>query len=263
MQRPNLKYTVAVTTAGVALFLGSAAITTAVGESDGTTLVPVVPVRVLDTRDPGADFDVLSAGEIGHLNLAGDVPVGALAVELNITITGANTGSFLTVWPTGEAQPTASVLNWDGPGRTDANAVAVKLGAGQQLDFINGFGDVHVIADLMGYYVDEPSVVGPQGPKGDKGDPGTDGRDGIIGQTVVTGPVTSFPAGLQRTATVNCPAGKKIMSSGIVISGDFGFFDGAPFTHGPNDAGTGWLLTGTSVSAQNVTLKAVCATIGS
>jgi hypothetical protein len=266
MQRPKVKQVAAVVAAGITLFVGSAAITRAAGGS-GSTLVPVVPVRVLDTREPGADFDVLSAGEVGRLNLAGDVPATAVAVDLNITVTGGTAASFLTVWPTGDSLPNSSVLNWDGPGRTDANSVAVKLGLGQQLDVITGAGDVQVIVDLMGYYIEESAgTVGPQGPQGPKGDPGqngTNGRDGILGQTVVTGAVTAFASGVETTATAMCPAGKVVLSGGFEASQDIGHFDGHPFILGPTAAGNGWQLRATSTPAQSVTVKALCATISS
>jgi hypothetical protein len=263
MQRPKVKQVAAVVAAGITLFVGSAAITRAAGGS-GSTLVPVVPVRVLDTREPGADFDVLSAGEVGRLNLAGDVPATAVAVDLNITVTGGTAASFLTLWPTGDSMPNASVLNWDGPGRTDANSVALKLGIGQQLDVITGAGDVHVIVDLMGYYVEESAgTVGPQGPKGDPGQNGADGRDGILGHSVVSSAVTAFPSGIETTATATCPAGKMVLSGGFAASQDISHFDGHPFFLGPTPTGNGWQLRATSTWAQNVTVRAVCATISS
>jgi hypothetical protein len=261
MQRPKLRQVAAVLAAGITLFVGSAAITRAAGGS-GSTLVPVVPVRVLDTREPGADFDLLSVGEVGHLNLAGDVPAAAVAVDVNITVTGGTAPSFLTVWPTGDGVPNSSVLNWDGPGRTDANSVAVKLGVGQQVDVITGAGDVHVIVDLMGYYVEESAgTVGPQGPKGDPGQNGSDGQDGILGQVVVTGPTTSFAANVPTTASAICPTGKVVLSGGFESSSDIGEFDGSPFNLGPTSSGNGWQLSGTSRTTQNGRVRAVCATI--
>jgi hypothetical protein len=258
MQRPTVKQVAAVVAAGITLFVGSAAITRAAGGS-GSTLVPVVPVRVLDTREPGADFDLLSAGEVGQLNLAGDVPAAAVAVDLNITVTGGTAASFLTVWPTGDGVPNSSVLNWDGPGRTDANSVAVKLGTGQRVDVLTGTGDVHVIVDLMGYYVEESA--GTVGPKGDPGQKGSDGQDGILGQVVVTGPTTSFAAGVPTTASAICPTGKVVLSGGFESNSDIGEFDGSPFSLGPTSSGNGWQLSGTSRTTQNGRVSAVCATI--
>ena len=41
-------------------------------------------------------------------------PTDADAVVLNVTATGGTAGSFLTIWPKGESQPTASSINFSG-----------------------------------------------------------------------------------------------------------------------------------------------------
>ena len=44
---------------------------------------------------------------------------------MNVTVTDPTAGSYMTVWPKGEVQPTASNLNWSA-GQTIPNAVTVK-----------------------------------------------------------------------------------------------------------------------------------------
>ncbi|HVL02953.1 MAG TPA: hypothetical protein VM386_00815 [Acidimicrobiales bacterium] len=81
----------------------------------------------------------------------GGVPAtGATAALLNVTVTGASATGFLTVWPSGQAAPLASSLNWVA-GRTIPNSVTTKLGAGGAISVRNANGDVHVIADAAGW----------------------------------------------------------------------------------------------------------------
>jgi hypothetical protein len=72
-------------------------------------------------------------------------------VVLNATVTGATTGSHLTIWPAGETRPTASNVNVD-HGWTVANAVTVKVGAAGEVNVYNAQGSVDVVLDVVGYY---------------------------------------------------------------------------------------------------------------
>jgi hypothetical protein len=85
------------------------------------------------------------------------MPSNATAVVLNVTATETTAPSFLTVWPAGEARPTASNLNWVA-GQTVPNLVTAKLGQGGRLSIYNLAGTVDVIADVAGYYVDTTLV---------------------------------------------------------------------------------------------------------
>ncbi|MEO5678409.1 MAG: hypothetical protein ABIS47_01965, partial [Acidimicrobiales bacterium] len=76
---------------------------------------------------------------------------GVTAVVLNVTAVNPSAGTFVTVWPTGEAKPNASNLNIP-TGDTRANLVTVKVGAGGQVTFSNEFGTVDLIADIAGWY---------------------------------------------------------------------------------------------------------------
>ena len=81
----------------------------------------------------------------------GGVPADATAVTVNVTVTGTTAASFLTLWPTGTAKPTASNLNWVA-GQTIANAVTVKVGAGGKVSVFNPSGSTQVILDVVGWY---------------------------------------------------------------------------------------------------------------
>jgi hypothetical protein len=68
-----------------------------------------------------------------------------------VTVTGPTASSFLTVYPDGQSRPVVSNLNF-GAGRTISNQVIVPVVNGQ-IDFYNSSGNVQVIADLSGYFV--------------------------------------------------------------------------------------------------------------
>ena len=68
-----------------------------------------------------------------------------------MTVTGATADSHLTVWPAGVGKPVASNLNWKA-GQTVPNLVVVKVGQNGGVSFFNNSGNVHVIADVVGWY---------------------------------------------------------------------------------------------------------------
>jgi hypothetical protein len=112
----------------------------------------LTPTRLLDTRSAHTTL-----GPLAKLNLpvvGTYVPGTATAVALNVTVTSTTANSFLAVYPTGQATPTVSNLNWM-PGETIPNLVIVPIGTGGDVTFYNAFGDVDVIADLEGYFSPE------------------------------------------------------------------------------------------------------------
>ena len=121
----------------------------------GSRFHPLPPARLLDTRSGvGAPVAKVASGGVLNLQVAGrgGVPAtGASAVVLNITVTEPVSGGFITAWPTGEALPVASNLNF-GPGQTVPNLVEVKLGAGGQVSLYDGGGATHLVADVAGWY---------------------------------------------------------------------------------------------------------------
>jgi hypothetical protein len=129
--------------------------------TDGTTsatgslFVGVPPARILDTRTtnspvgPNASVLLPVAGQGGVPGM--NAPVAPTAVVLNVTATNPTTGSYLTAWPDGVAQPLASDLNFSA-GLTVPNLVVVKLGTNGAIDLYNAFGSVDVIVDVVGWY---------------------------------------------------------------------------------------------------------------
>jgi uncharacterized protein (DUF1501 family) len=120
-----------------------------------TRLVPLVPSRLLDTRNAvGAALGRLRGPGTIDLQVTGrgGVPdVGAQAVVLNVTAVQPVSGGYVSVWPSGEAQPVISSLNYDA-GRNVANLVVCKLGAGGRVSFFVDAGDLDLLADVVGYF---------------------------------------------------------------------------------------------------------------
>lgn len=117
---------------------------------------PVVPSRILDTRDgtgggarlgPGASLDLQVTGR-------GGVPAtGVEAATMNVTVTATSSAGYLTVHPTGVARPLASTITFD-QNATVAIRTMVKLGAGGKVTIYNGLGSADVIVDVSGWYTD-------------------------------------------------------------------------------------------------------------
>jgi hypothetical protein len=128
----------------------------------GSTFTATAPKRFLDTRAAGVgqtiDGQFVGTGVIGHhqvLNLQvggrSAIPANASAVIVNLTGTQSNLGTFVTAYPTGQPLPSASNLNLT-VNEDRPNLAVVRLGAGGQLSLYNGNGNVHLVADVVGWF---------------------------------------------------------------------------------------------------------------
>ncbi|HUK43576.1 MAG TPA: YncE family protein [Candidatus Bathyarchaeia archaeon] len=117
--------------------------------------VNVTPCRLYDTRPPtgsgpimggtSENFVIPGAGGCG-------IPDNAIAYSLNVTVVPGTSNhlGYLTIWPTGEAQPVVSTMN-STDGRTKANAVIVPGGyQGAVSVFVTN--TTNVILDINGYF---------------------------------------------------------------------------------------------------------------
>jgi hypothetical protein len=132
---------------------------------------PIPPARICDTRPGGSNScnnggAGATLGPNGVLNVQvtgmGGVPSGSVsAVVVNLTATDTTARSFLTAWPAGTPQPTASNVNWS-PGQIVPNRVAVRVGTNGQISIYNLTGSVDVVVDVNGWYGDgtEATVSG-------------------------------------------------------------------------------------------------------
>ncbi len=140
----------------------------------GALYTPLTPTRVCDTRanqaaNPcnigGPASGTIGSGQTREINVASGfgVPAGATAVVLNVTATTTSAASFLTVWPTGAAQPLASSLNW-APGQTVSNRVITPVSAAGHIEVFNAHGTTDVVVDLGGFYTSTGSGFFPVAP---------------------------------------------------------------------------------------------------
>jgi hypothetical protein len=153
----------------VTLGAGGLGITYATSPAGAAAYVPITPCRLADTRPApdnvgprntpivaGSSLTVLAHGENGNCRAAtgNAIPATATGLQLNVTGIGATTPTFVTVWPTGAAQPVTSNLNLVPGAPPTPNAVTTGLSLDGKFDIANGIGSVNVIVDVVGYYTD-------------------------------------------------------------------------------------------------------------
>ncbi|HLJ50590.1 MAG TPA: SBBP repeat-containing protein [Bryobacteraceae bacterium] len=115
----------------------------------------LAPCRVVDTRNPtgplGGPFMTGNSSRSFPISTSGcGAPSNSLAYSLNITVVPHGSLSYLSSWPTGQAQPVVSTLN-SGDGSVVANAAIVPAGtAGGVSIFVTN--DTDVIIDINGYF---------------------------------------------------------------------------------------------------------------
>lgn len=205
------------------------------------------PMRVLDTRAASA-LGAASVISIPILGAAGIPASGVGAVVVNLTATGATATSYLTVYPSDAARPTASNLNFTA-GQTVANLVVVPVGADGAIAVYNEAGRTHVLVDVLGWFaaggdfnafspsrlLDTRSVGGQVGPASVL-NLGVLGRGGLpesgVGAVAVnvtavqpcaTSYLTAYPGGTARpvASSLNFDAGQTVANLVVVpVGGD-------------------------------------------
>jgi hypothetical protein len=124
----------------------------------GAGFNPLTPTRILDTRDGTGGFHArlgqtpiaLSTSAVAGIPGTGSA-TPPTAVVLNVTVANPSAPSFLTLWPDGASQPTASDLNFLA-GQVTSNLVVVKVGANGKIGIFNAAGTTDVIVDVVGWY---------------------------------------------------------------------------------------------------------------
>jgi M6 family metalloprotease-like protein len=129
------------------------------GGNPALVFYPLTPCRAVDTR-PGQG----TSGAFGPPNLTGgpgfrtfpipssacSVPSTAHAFAFNITVVPPGPLSYLTAWPSGQAQPTVSTLN-SLDGSIVANAAIVPAGTGGGINLLSPEA-TDVVLDINGYF---------------------------------------------------------------------------------------------------------------
>lgn len=227
--------------------------------------VSLEPSRLLDTRvGNGAPRTPVSGFGTVRLQVAGraGVPSGVAAVVVNVTATEPSSSGFVTVYPSGTAQPNASNLNFT-PGKTIPNLVTVQLGGDGRINLTNNSaGTVHLLADVAGYFLaGTPTEAGtfvslapsrlldtregngaPQGQVGarrnatlqvtGRGGVPSSGVSAVVVNVTVTEPsssgfITVYPSGSSQptTSNVNFTRGETIPNLVTVKVGPDGFIN--------------------------------------
>lgn len=91
----------------------------------------------------------------GAVTLADAVPVGATAVQINVTAANMTAPNFLSVTAGDKTSTNTSLLNWSPGDIQIANAITVPLDASRQIKVFcgNQTGSTDVIIDVFGYYL--------------------------------------------------------------------------------------------------------------
>lgn len=116
-------------------------------------LVAVSPRRLLDTREAGAPFGRLNAGDVGVVDYSAAVaPSNAIALIHNLTVDGTAFAGFLTAFPNGNTLPTASNVNWNGPNQIRAALAISSLKNGGRVSYYPNVG-TDLVIDQQGWFI--------------------------------------------------------------------------------------------------------------
>lgn len=147
------------------------------GVPTGSTFTPITPTRIVDTRDGVSGLSHLVGKFVSgiprtfpvvNLGPGPVIPVGAVAITGNVTVTRQNGAGYVAVTPTPQSNPTSSSLNFP-VGDNRANNVTVPLAANGSLSitYIASSGrTTDVLLDVTGYFMpdDSAATYHPVGP---------------------------------------------------------------------------------------------------
>jgi YVTN family beta-propeller protein len=161
--------------AAVAVTLGAGGLISVNAANDTSSLVPITPTRILDTRSANrvGSLDTAGASDPYRLKITGtdNIPAtGVTGVSLNVTAVDTQTndfGGYVSVYPCASAstaKPDVSNINFRS-GQTIANAVTVPVSADGYI-CLYVYGTAHLLVDANGYYTQTSATTGEQGPAG-------------------------------------------------------------------------------------------------
>lgn len=119
-------------------------------------LVPIDPVRVYDSRSPGA-LGAISAGQTDLLT--GSAATSDLAYLLNVTVVNTTSFGWVSVFSADVASTDTSTVNWFGPNQTMVNTaytwiresdsgIRVSCGGGGQTQYVLDLTGVLMVVDV-------------------------------------------------------------------------------------------------------------------
>jgi sugar lactone lactonase YvrE len=163
----------------------------------GSQFIPVAPCRVADTRNAAGLFGgpTMAGGQTRSFAIPQSncgIPATAQAYSLNVTVVPNGPLGYLSLWPTGQAQPGVSTLNSWG-GAVVANAAIVPAGTGGAVSvFVSD--STNVILDINGYFDSTGSAFYPATPCRVADTRNTTGQFG--GPSMFGGQTRNFPVPL-------------------------------------------------------------------
>ncbi len=232
-------------------------------QTTGLQFIPVTPCRVMDTRNAagplgGPRMEAGSTRTVPVPQSTCNIPTGALAYSLNITVVPIGILGYLSIWPAGQPQPVVSTLNsYDGsivanagivPAGTQGGISLFASDATQVIIDINGYFAPAGAANSLSFYSVSPCrVVDTRGGTAPLGGPAMTGGSTrsfpihssscaalnaaqaySLNITVVPrrtlGYLTSWPTGQTQplVSTLNSPNGLIVANAAIVPAGTGG-----------------------------------------
>jgi hypothetical protein len=126
-------------------------------QTDVGLFVPIDPVRILDTREPGT-IGKLWPGWFVEGLIPGDGSLIGAAAVVNLTGVEARGPGFLTMSAARNPLPGTSNLNFTYPGQVVPNQVITRITQGYGYQVYSHSG-AHVVVDYTGYYTGTPAIV--------------------------------------------------------------------------------------------------------
>jgi hypothetical protein len=211
--------------------------------SPGIAFTAMTPCRVFDTRNANGPYggprllgNVLRNFDVDS-GPCGAIPTGVEAYSMNFgAILPDGSNSFITIWPTGSAQPLVSTIN-PIQGAVVANAAIVPAGTGGSISVFPNTG-VHLYGDINGYFTASQnpgqSVVAMSGTA----------APAIIGENTST---AAGAHGVRGVITSTTPG-----NSSVAVRGQNNGTGAIGVGVWGSHAGAGWGIYGTSVSSFGV-----------
>lgn len=131
--------------------------------------VPITPCRVVDTRVGGgkiaanATREFYVGGSTGFPGQGGrsggcDIPTTAAAVATALTSTQPSGVGRVILYPSAEPTPLSTMLSYGIGNHTSTPTVSLTPGTQRQMEVRNYAASVHLVIDVIGYYVPQYSA---------------------------------------------------------------------------------------------------------
>ena len=193
------------------------------GVATGSTYTPITPTRIVDSRDGVSGLSHLIGKfvsgiprtfPVANLGPGPVIPIGAVAITGNVTVTRQNAAGYVAVNPTPQNNPTSSTLNFP-VGDNRANNVTVPLAADGSLSmtYIASAGrSTDLLLDVTGYFMpdDSAATYHPVGP--------IRLLNSVTGTGQPGGIRVPFKAGVPQTFTIG--TGVPVPATAIAITGN-------------------------------------------